>query len=74
MVQGSNHASGGMSIYNNSQFNDENFTLNHAKKGRMTMANAGPNTNGGQFFIVTDQNSTPHLDGNHLVFGQLIDG
>lgn len=73
MVQGGNHASNGKSVYGDGRFNDENFVLTHNKQGRLSMANAGPNTNGAQFFIVTAK-ETPHLDGKHVVFGQLIDG
>lgn len=74
MVQGGNHAKGGKSIHKGGRFDDEEFVLNHNKKGRLSMANAGPNTNGGQFFIVTNPDGTPHLNGHHVVFGQLIDG
>lgn len=74
MVQGGNHASGGKSIFKGGSFDDEEFVMKHNKKGRLSMANAGPNTNGGQFFIVTNSDGTPHLDGHHVVFGQLIDG
>jgi len=75
MMQGGDYensnGTGGAAIYGD-KFEDENFVDSHERRGLLSMANSGPNSNGSQFFILFQ--ATPHLNGKHVVFGDVYKG
>lgn len=69
VIEGDGTAS--VSVYGQ-PFPDESFAIKHSRAGLLSMANAGPNTNGSQFFFILGESE--HLNGKHVVFGELLDG
>ena len=76
MIQGgdfiSGNGTGSLNIYGKTNFDDEGFQYHHERAGMLSMANSGKNTNGCQFFITCAP--CRHLDGKHVVFGQVVSG